>query len=78
MNINYSHGGFPTNLSFTYDDYFYSKYYCGRLAALADGATNEDRGCSLSDAATFGLIRGGTTLTSNLASTPPAGRKTSS
>ena len=78
MNTNCSHEGFPTNLSFTYADYFYSKYYCGRPTALADGVTNEDRGCSLSDASAFGSIRGGTTLTSNLASTPSVGWKTSS
>ena len=73
MNINYSHGGFPTNLSFTYADYFYSKYYCGRPTALADGVTNEDRGCSLSDGAMFGSVGGGATLASDPTSTPSTG-----
>jgi len=70
MNINYSHGGFPTNLSFTYADYFYSKFYYGRPAASANGATDEDKGCSLSDGATFGSVGGGTMLAFDPASTP--------
>ena len=28
--------GSPTNLTITFADYFYSKYYCGRSEALAD------------------------------------------
>ena len=28
--------GSPTNLTITFADYFYSKYYCGRSAASAD------------------------------------------
>ena len=78
MNTNCSHEGFPTNLSLTYANYFYSKYYCGRPVALADGATDEDKGCSLSDGATFGSIGGGTTLISDLTTTPSVGRVTSS
>ena len=70
---NYSHRGFPMNLSFTYANYFYSKYYCGCPAASADGAIDEDKGCSLSDGATFGLIRARTTLASDPASTPSTG-----
>ena len=73
MNTNYSHGGSPMNLTFTFANYFYSKYYYGRLAASADDATDEDKGCSLSDRATFGSVGGGTTFTSNQASTPSIG-----
>ena len=73
MNTNYSHGGFPMNLSFTYANYFYSKYYCGRPTASADGVTDEDKGCSLSDGATFGSVGGRTTLASDPASTPSTG-----
>ena len=78
MNTNCSHGGFPMNLSFTYADYFYSKYYCGRPMASPDGATDEDKGCSLYDGATFGSVRGRTTLTSDPATTPSIGWVTSS
>ena len=28
--------GLPANLTITFANYFYSKYYCGRLAASAD------------------------------------------
>ena len=73
MNTNCSHGGFPMNLSFTYVDYFYSKFHCGRPVASADGTTDEDKGCSPSDGATFGSVRGGTTLASDPASTPSIG-----
>ena len=73
MNTNCSHGGFPMNLSFTYADYFYSKFYRGRPMASADGVTDEDKGCSLSDGATFSLVGGRTTLASDPASTPSAG-----
>ena len=66
------------NLSFTYADYFYSKFYYGHPAASADGATDEDKGCSLSNGAMFGSIRGGTMLASDLASTPSVGWVTSS
>ena len=58
------------NLSLTFADYFYSKYYCGRPVALADGVIDEDKGCSLSDGATLGSVGGGTMLASNPASTP--------
>ena len=78
MNTNCSHGGSPTNLTFTYADYFYSKFYYGRSVALADDATDEDKGRSLSDGATFGSVGGGTTLASDPTSTPSAGRMTSS
>ena len=66
---NCSHEGSPMNLLFTYTDCFYSKFYCGRSAALADGLVDEDKGCSLSDGTTFGSVRGGTTLASDLVST---------
>ena len=33
---NCSHGGSPMNLTITFADYFYSKYYYGRSAASAD------------------------------------------
>ena len=56
MNTNCSHRGFPMNLSFTYADYFYSKFYYGCPVASADGVIDEDKGCSLSDGATFGSI----------------------
>ena len=62
--------GSPTNLSFTYADYFYSKFYCGRLAASADGVTDKDKGFSLSDGSMFGSVGGRMTLASNPASTP--------
>ena len=58
------------NLSFTYADYFYSKFYYGRPVASADGAVDKDKGCSLADGTTFGLIRGGTTLAPDPVSTP--------
>ena len=70
---NYSHGGSPTNLSFTYTDRVYSKNYCGRPAASADGAVDKDKGCSLADGTTFGSVGGGTMLVSDPASTPFAG-----
>ena len=73
MNINCSHGGSSMNLTSTFADYFYSKFYCGRPAALADGATDEDKGCLLSDGAMFGSVRGRMMLTSDLASTPSIG-----
>ena len=58
------------NLSYTYAKYFYSKFYYARPVASADGATDEDKGCSLYDGAMFGLVGGGTTLASDPASTP--------
>ena len=73
MNTNCSHKGFPMNLSFTYADYFYSKYYRGHPTASADSANDEDKGCSLSDGAMFGSVRGRMMLTSDLASTPSIG-----
>ena len=66
------------NLTFTFANYFYSKYYYGRLAASADDATDEDKGCSLSDRATFGSVGGRTTLASDPVSTPSIGWMTSS
>ena len=63
----------PTNLSFTYTDYFYSKFYCGRSVALADGVIDEDKGSSLSNGTTFGSVGGGMRLASNPVSTPSAG-----
>ena len=47
------------NLTFTFANYFYSKFYCGRLAASVDGATNKDKGCSLSDGAMFCSVEAG-------------------
>ena len=73
MQNNCSHGGSPTNLSFTFAECFCPKFYYGRPAASADGATDEDKGCSLSDEATLDSIGGGMTLASDLASTPSAG-----
>ena len=73
MNTNCSHKGFPMNLSFTYADYFYSKYYCGHPVASADSANDEDKGCSLSDEAMFGSVGGRTTLASDPTSTPSIG-----
>ena len=75
---NYSHGGSPTNLSFTFTNGFYSKFYYGRQAALADDATDKDKGSLLSDGATFGSVGGRMTLASDLASTPFTGWMTSS
>ena len=66
------------NLSFTYPNYFNSKFYCGCSVASADGPTDEDKGCSLSDGTTFGSVRGGTMLASDPASTPSVGWMTSS
>ena len=66
------------NLSFTYTDYFYSKFYCGRPTALADGTINEDKGCSPSDGTMFISVRGGTTLAFDSVSTPSVGWMTSS
>ena len=70
---NYSHEGSPMNLSFTFADCFYPKFYYGRPTASADGATDEDKGCSLSDGVTFGSVRGRMTLASDPASTPSVG-----
>ena len=78
MNTNYSHGGSPKNLNFTFPNYFCPKFYYGRPVASADGATDEDKGCSLSDGVTFGSIGGGMTLASDPASTPSTGWMTSS
>ena len=61
------------NLSFTYTDCFYSKFYCGRPTAMADGSVDEDKGCSLFDGMTFSSVGGGTTLASDPASTPSIG-----
>ena len=61
------------NLSFTYTDCFYSKFYCGRSTTSADGTVNEDKGCSLFDGTMFGSVGGGTTLASDPISTPSVG-----
>ena len=61
------------NLSFTYTNCFYSKFYCSLPVALADGTVDEDKGCSLFNGMTFGSVGGGTTFASDLGSTPPAG-----
>ena len=66
------------NSSFTYTDYFYSKLYYGPPAPSPDGTVDEDEGSSLLVRATFGLVGGGTTLASNLVSTPSIGWTTSS
>ena len=60
------------NLSFTFTNCFYSKFYCGRPAASADGVVNKDKGCSLANRMTFGSVGGGTMLVSDLVSTPSA------
>ena len=70
---NCSHGGFPKNLTFTYTNYIYTKLYCGHPAASANGTADEDKGRSLSDGMMFGSVGGGTTLASDLVSTPSAG-----
>ena len=70
---NCSHGDSPMNLSFTFADCFCPKFYYGRQAALADDATDKDKGSLLSDGATFGSVGGGMTLASDLASTPFTG-----
>ena len=75
---NCSHEGSPMNLSFTYADYFNSKFYYGRPMTLADGMVDKDKGCSLANRTTFGSVRGGTMLVSNLVSTPSIGWMTSS
>ena len=75
---NYSHEGFPMNLTFTDTNYSYSKYNCDRPAALADSMVDEDKGCSLFDGTTFGSIRGRAALAFDLVSTPSVGWKTSS
>ena len=66
------------NLSFTCADYFYSKYYCDRPAASADGAVDKDKGYSLADGTMFGSIEGRTMLILDSASTPSIGWMTSS
>ena len=66
---NCSHGGSPINLSFTYTDCVYSKFYCGCPATSADGTVDEDNGCSLSDGTTFGSVGGGMTPASDPVST---------
>ena len=66
------------NLSFTYADYFYSKFYYGHPTASADGLVDEDKGCLPSDGTMFGSVGGGTALTLDLVSTPSTGWMTSS
>ena len=73
MNTNCSHEGSPMNLTFTFADYFHSKFYCGHQAASTDGTTDEDKGYSLSDGETFGSVGGRTMLAFDLATTPSAG-----
>ena len=65
-------GAFPTSLSFTCTDYFYSKLYYGPLAASANGTVDEDEGSSLQVETTFGSVEGRMTLASDLVSTPSA------
>ena len=66
------------NLSFTYTNCFYSKFYCGCPAASVDGTIDEDKGCSLSDGTMFGSVGGRTMLASDMVSTPSAGWMASS
>ena len=61
------------NLSFTYANYFYYKFYYGCLAASTDGLVDKDKGCSPSNRTTFGLVGGRTTLATDPVSTPSAG-----
>ena len=75
---NCSHGGSPRNLSFTFTNYFYSKFYCGYPMASANGTVDEDKGCSLADGTTFGSVGGRTMLVSDPVSTPSVGWTTSS
>ena len=70
---NCSHRGSSMNLSFTFTNCFYSKFYCGRPTALADGTVDEDKGCSFADGTTFGSVGGGTKLALDLVSTPSVG-----
>ena len=70
---NCSHGDSPMNLSFTFADCFCPKFYYGCPTASADCVTDEDKGYSLSNGATFGSIGGRTTLAFDLTSTPSAG-----
>ena len=65
-------------LTFTFADYYYFKFYCDHSTTSTYGATDEDKGCSLSDGATFGSVVGVMTLASNRASTPSVGWVTSS
>ena len=66
---NCSHRGSPTNLSFTFADYFNPKFYYGHPVASADGSIDKDKGCSSFDGMTFGSIGGRTTLAPNPVST---------
>ena len=75
---NCSHRGSPMNLSFTYTNCIYSKFYCGHPTASADGMIDEDKDSLLSDGTTFGSARGGMTLTFNPVSTHSIGWMTSS
>ena len=61
------------NLTFTYTDYFYYKFYCDRPTTSADGTVDEDKGCSLSNRTTFDSVGGGMTHVSNLVSTLSTG-----
>ena len=68
------HGDSPMNLSLTHIACFYFTCYYGCPAASAVGATDEDKGCSLSDSwATLGSVGGGMTFASDLGSTPSIG-----
>ena len=66
------------NLSFTFTNCFYSKFYYGRPAASANGAVDKDKGCSLADRMMFGSVGGETMLVSDPVSTPSTGWMTSS
>ena len=61
------------NLSLTHIDYFCFTFYCGCPTASAVGSVDEDKSCSVSDGTTFVSVGGGTTFTSNQASTPSIG-----
>ena len=61
------------NLSFTYIDGFYSKFYCACPVTSADGTVDEDKGCLPSDGTTFGSVGGRMMLASDPVSTPSAG-----
>ena len=70
---NCSRGGSPMNLSFTFTNYYYSKFYYGRPMASADGVVDKDKGYSLADGMMFDSVGGGTKLALDLVSTPSVG-----
>ena len=61
------------NLSLTHIDYSYFTFYWGRPVTSVVGSVDEDKSCSVSDGTTFVSVGGGTTFTSNQASTPSIG-----